>query len=77
MTSFKNVHKGVNGADALTVQRLLYALGYKGADGQVLKLDGDFGANSEFALKAFQKANGLKDDGDCGPLTWAKLFGKA
>ena len=77
MTSFVNVHKGTNGADALTVQRLLYAQGYKGADEKVLKLDGDFGTNSEFALKAFQKASGLKDDGDCGPKTWAKLFGKA
>ena len=76
MVEFKNVHKGVNGADALTLQRLLHVLGYKGADGQELKLDGDFAANSEFALKAFQKASGLKDDGDCGPLTWAKLFGK-
>ena len=77
MTTFENVHKGVNGADALTVQRLLYAQGYKGADGEPLKLDGDFGANSEHALKEFQKASGLNDDGDCGPLTWAKLFGKA
>jgi len=77
MTTFSNVHKGVNGADALTVQRLLFAQDYKGADGKVLKLDGDFGTNSEFALKAFQKASGLKDDGDCGPKTWARLFGKA
>ena len=77
MTTFSNVHKGVNGADALTVQRLLYAQGYKGADGQALKLDGDFGTNSEFALKEFQKARGLAVDGDCGPNTWAALLGKA
>ncbi len=77
MTTFENVHKGVNGADALTVQRLLFAQDYKGADGQALKLDGDFGANSEHALKEFQKARGLTVDGDCGPLTWARLFGKA
>ena len=76
MVEFKNVHKGVNGADALTLQRLLHVLGYKGADGQELKLDGDFGTNSEFALKEFQKARGLTVDGDCGPNTWAKLFGK-
>lgn len=76
MTTFQNVHKGVGGADALTVQRLLYACGYKGKDGNVLKLDGDFGENSEYALKAYQKAQGLTVDGDCGPLTWAKLLGK-
>jgi peptidoglycan hydrolase-like protein with peptidoglycan-binding domain len=76
MTSFVNVHKGVNGADALTVQRLLFAQDYKGADGQALKLDGDFGANSEHALKEFQKSKGLTVDGDCGPATWAALLGK-
>ena len=76
MTTFENVHKGTNGADALTVQRLLFAQDYKGADGQALKLDGDFGANSEHALKEFQKSRGLTVDGDCGPKTWAKLFGK-
>ena len=76
MTTFENVHKGVNGADALTVQRLLFAQDYKGADGQALKLDGDFGTNSEFALKEFQKARGLTVDGDCGPNTWAALLGK-
>ena len=41
-----------------------------------LKLDGDFGTNSEFALKEFQKARGLTVDGDCGPATWAALLGK-
>jgi peptidoglycan hydrolase-like protein with peptidoglycan-binding domain len=76
MTTFENVHKGVNGADALTVQRLLYAQDYKGADGQALKLDGDFGTNSEHALKMFQKYHGLTVDGDCGPNTWAALLGK-
>ena len=77
MTTFENVHKGVNGADALTVQRLLFAQDYKGADGEPLKLDGDFGANSEHALKVFQKYHGLTVDGDCGPKTWAALLGKA
>jgi N-acetyl-anhydromuramyl-L-alanine amidase AmpD len=76
MTTFVNVHKGTNGADALTVQRLLFAQDYKGADGQALKLDGDFGANSEHALKMFQKYHGLTVDGDCGPATWAALLGK-
>ena len=76
MTTFENVHKGTNGADALTVQRLLFAQDYKGADGEPLKLDGDFGANSEHALKVFQKYHGLTVDGDCGPATWAALLGK-
>ena len=76
MVNLANVHKGVSGADALTLQRLLFAQGYKGADGEPLKLDGDFGANSEHALKEYQAAQGLVADGDCGPKTWAKLLGK-
>ena len=35
--------------------------------------DGDFGPNTETKLKAWQKANGLLDDGIAGPTTLAKL----
>lgn len=38
---------------------------------------GTFGPKTEAAVKAWQKANGLKDDGIVGPKTWAKLFGKS
>ena len=37
---------------------------------------GKFGPKTEAAVKAWQKANGLKDDGIVGPATWAKLFGE-
>ena len=37
---------------------------------------GKFGPKTEAAVKAWQKANGLKDDGIVGPTTWAKLFGE-
>lgn len=43
-----------------------YDLGKWGADG-------DFGAQTEKAVKAFQRANGLAEDGIIGPATWAKL----
>lgn len=43
-----------------------YPCGPTGADGQ-------FGANTEKAVKAFQKAVGLTVDGICGPKTWAAL----
>ena len=39
------------------------------------KTDGDFGAKSVEALKAWQKANGLTTDGSVGPITWKKMFG--
>ena len=35
--------------------------------------DGIYGPNTERAVKAFQKAKGLKVDGVVGPLTYAKL----
>jgi hypothetical protein len=43
-----------------------YDLGKWGADGS-------FGAQTEAALKAFQKDNGLVADGICGEKTWAAL----
>ena len=36
------------------------------------KIDGKWGPNSKAATKAFQKANGLAQDGSFGPLTTAK-----
>lgn len=36
--------------------------------------DGIFGSLTEEAVKAFQRANGLKQDGIVGEKTWLKLF---
>ena len=40
-----------------------------------LTADGAFGLRTEDAVKAWQKTNGLKDDGVVGDATWSKLFG--
>jgi putative chitinase len=40
-----------------------------------LTADGSFGLKTEEAVKSWQKANGLKDDGIVGDGTWSKLFG--
>ena len=45
-----------------------YSCGKTGADG-------DFGKNTEAAVKAFQKDHGLKADGIVGPDTWSALDG--
>lgn len=37
--------------------------------------DGHFGPATEKMVKAWQKLNGLKDDGVIGPATWQKMFG--
>lgn len=36
--------------------------------------DGDFGGDSLWALKKFQKASGLEVDGICDPATWERLL---
>ena len=36
---------------------------------------GNFGPKTEEAVKAFQKANGLEDDGIVGDATWNKIMG--
>jgi len=40
-----------------------------------LTADGSFGPKTETAVKVWQKANGLKDDGLVGDDTWSKMFG--
>lgn len=61
--------KGCAGAEVETLQILLNAKINAG-----LKVDGIFGAATKDALIAYQKANGLTQDGFCGEKTWAKLL---
>lgn len=62
--------KGDTGAAVKTMQLMLIDLRYScGTSGA----DGDFGDKTDKALKKFQKANGLEDDGKYGPLSKAKL----
>lgn len=42
--------------------------------GEVLALDGEFGPNTEKAVKGFQKAYGLSVDGVAGPATFGKIY---
>ena len=64
--------KSSKGNEVKAMQTLLIGYGYScGSSGA----DGDFGPNTDKALRAFQKSNGLVVDGCCGPKTWAKLLG--
>ena len=57
---------GAEGSEVVVLQEALIALGYDvGKDGA----DGDFGANTEAAVKRFQSASGLLVDGEAGPDT--------
>jgi peptidoglycan hydrolase-like protein with peptidoglycan-binding domain len=62
-----------NGSTGNQVRSLQILLNGKNAAG--LTVDGDCGAKTVAAVKAFQKKNGLTADGECGPKTWAKLLG--
>lgn len=70
---FTTVKLGSKGDAVKLLQSKLKKLGYKGKDGKDLVCDGDFGANTEYALKTFQKKMKLEADGIAGPKTWAKL----
>lgn len=60
---------GCIGEGTRWVQWHLKRLGYKGKDKKLIKDDGNFGLNTDYALRAFQKDKGLEADGKCGPAT--------
>ena len=57
------INKGDRGALVKIIQALVKA-----------DVDGDFGPNTDAAVRAFQKAHGLLVDGVVGPKTWAALL---
>ena len=70
--AFSALRKGDRGESVKTLQKALTAKGFAlpkyGADG-------DFGSETENAVKAFQRAEKLTVDGIAGPNTNAALFG--
>ena len=68
------LRKGSKGEQVKTLQRLLKAFGHKGSDSKALSIDGDLGANTEYALRAYQKAHGLSVDGVCGGKSWRSIL---
>ena len=76
MFEVDEIKKGSKGASVLLLQKLLKADGYTGNNGSILALDGDFGGNTEAALKEYQRKHaGLAVDGVCGPATWKSILG--
>lgn len=67
------LRRGAQGLDVRELQiKLNMWLGTVHGSSQ-LKVDQIFGKSTEAAVRAFQKAHGLKVDGIAGPLTWAQL----
>ena len=66
------LRRGDRGDSVRAMQGILIAWGCGcGPDGA----DGDFGANTEAALRCFQSEKGLDADGICGPQSWRALLG--
>ena len=65
---------GRTGADVKLLQRKLNEKGYFGKSGKPLQIDGEFGANTEFAVMQFQQNHALQVDGIVGKHTWLALF---
>lgn len=61
-----------------TLQRILNGAngskGYRGKDGKKLTVDGNFGANTDYAVRSYQKAHKLTVDGIVGQKTWDALL---
>ncbi|MGV7186703.1 XVIPCD domain-containing protein [Xanthomonas axonopodis] len=67
------LRENARGAEVRTLQQTLQQLGYKDAGGNELKVDGAYGQRTSDAVKAFQRAHGLQDDGVVGRDTQAAL----
>ena len=69
------LRKGSTGEAVKTLQRLLRQLQYVNTDGKTLLIvDGNFGSNTEAAVKRWQKKHLDGVDGICGAKTWSKLL---
>ena len=67
--------KGSTGAAVKTLQRLLRQLQYVNTDGKTLLIvDGNFGSNTEAAVKRYQQKHLNGVDGIVGIKTWNKLL---
>ncbi|MEH6420840.1 XVIPCD domain-containing protein [Pseudomonas sp. CGJS7] len=63
------LRQGERGAEVRALQEKLNRLGYRDEQGRPLTADGDFGERTHQAVRAFQRENGLKEDGAAGPRT--------
>lgn len=62
------IQSGDSGESVQYLQNLLNSY-----DRALLDADGEFGENTEIAVKAFQEKNGIESDGIVGDETWALL----
>ena len=69
----KTVVAGSTGLSVLLLQEILVARKFKGKDGKELELDRSAGTNTIYALNAYKKSRGMKQDGICDAAVWKDL----
>ena len=70
----EEVRQGDTGKSVALMQKCLRGLGYKGQNGRLVTIDAQAGVQTIFALKKFQKAAGLQQDGICAEKSWKILL---
>lgn len=68
-TKLRTVKVGSDGGGVYLLQELLVNAGYK------IDKDGQFGGQTDYAVRKYQETNGLTVDGICGQKTWKRLKG--
>lgn len=64
----------LHGASVLLCQRIMRANGFTGADGKPIELDADWGRNTEYAVKEWQKKHGLEPTGVVTYNMWQMMI---
>ncbi len=68
------IARGSTGPQVKTIQRIMYARNIRGADGKELTVDGEYGPNTEYAVKTMQGILGLNKTGTMNADTWTRAL---
>lgn len=71
VTAFASFQRGDDGQEVVSIQKRLVELSYS-----ITNIDGDFGPETENAVRRFQADRGLEVDGVIGPATYRALMNK-
>lgn len=74
MFTTETVVAGSTGLSVLLLQEILVARKFRGKDGKELELDRSAGTNTIYALNAYKKSRGMKQDGICDAAVWKDLI---
>ncbi len=79
----KTIQQGTKGIEVYILQGILNAGGFLGKDGKPIKIDGNCGSNTVYAINSYQAlmiayGNDIgskgKPDSKCGTKMWASLI---